>query len=131
MASIEVNEISLEVPEGSSVKEALEALGFEITMFPSDEGLFMPCQMGECLSCAVDIDGELRPACVSKVHEGMRIMTNTSSLTPRRIVGGFIGHRVGGVGTPWWLNGNYIEVACFTAGCNFVVLSVRTGSSPT
>ncbi len=119
MASIEVNGISVEVPEGSFVKEALEALGFEIAMFPSDEGVFMPCQTGGCLSCAVDIDGELRPACVSKVHEGMRIKMDASRLTPRRIVGGFMGHHVGGVGTPWWLKGDYIEVACFTAGCNF------------
>jgi pyruvate formate lyase activating enzyme len=100
MASIEVNGISAEVPEGSSVKDALVALGFEITMFPSDEGLFMPCQTGGCLSCAVDVDGELQRACVSKVHEGMRIRTNPGDLTPRRIVGGFMGHHVGGVGTP-------------------------------
>jgi pyruvate formate lyase activating enzyme len=30
-----------------------------------------------------------------------------------------MGHHVGGVGTPWWIKGDYIEVACFTAGCNF------------
>jgi pyruvate formate lyase activating enzyme len=30
-----------------------------------------------------------------------------------------MGHHVGGVGTPWWLKGQYIEVACFAAGCNF------------
>jgi pyruvate formate lyase activating enzyme len=119
MASIEINGIAVEVPEGSSIKETLEALDFEITIFPSDEGLFMPCQTGGCWSCAVDIDGELRPACVSKVQQGMKVKTSASNLTPRRIVGGFMGHRVGGVGTPWWLKGDYIEVACFTAGCNF------------
>jgi pyruvate formate lyase activating enzyme len=119
MISIEFDGIAVEVPEGSSVKEALEALGFQITMFPSDPGIFMPCQTGGCWSCAVNIDGELWPACVSKVQQEMRIKTDASSLTPRRIVGGFMGHHVGGVGTPWWLKGDYIEVACFAAGCNF------------
>lgn len=39
---------------------------------------------------------------------------------PLRIVGGFTGHSVGGVGTPYQLKGyRYIEVACFAAGCNF------------
>jgi pyruvate formate lyase activating enzyme len=38
----------------------------------------------------------------------------------RRLVGGFMAHGVGGVGTPWRLKGRgYIEVACFTGGCNF------------
>gem|GEM_PF-5972862 len=41
--------------------------------------------------------------------------------TPRRIVSGFMGHTVGGVGTPWHLEGvYYIEVACFASGCNFI-----------
>jgi pyruvate formate lyase activating enzyme len=109
----------LEVPEGTSIKQLLEDLGFQITMFSSDPGLFMPCQMGGCWSCALDIDGALRPACVSTVQNGMKIKTDASSLTPMRPVGGFMGHRVGGVGTPWWLKGEYVEVACFTAGCNF------------
>jgi pyruvate formate lyase activating enzyme len=50
---------------------------------------------------------------------GMKIKTNLGNSTPKRIVGGFIGHHIGGVGTPWWIKGDYIEVACFTAGCNF------------
>jgi len=103
------------------VKDALEMLGFEITMFPSPEALFMPCQTGGCWSCSLDIDGQLKPACISKVFQGMKIKTDASSLTPHRVVGGFMGHKVGGVGTPWWLksDGGFIEVACFTAGCNF------------
>jgi len=121
MISIEVDGKSAEVPEGCSVKEALQILGFEITMFPSTEALFMPCQTGGCGSCALDIDGQLTPACISKVHQGMKIKTDASSLTPRRVVGGFMAHKVGGVGTPWWIKseGGFIEVACFTSGCNF------------
>jgi pyruvate formate lyase activating enzyme len=49
----------------------------------------------------------------------MRIKTDVNGHPPRRLVGGFMGHHVGGVGTPWWLKGEWIEVACFTAGCNF------------
>jgi pyruvate formate lyase activating enzyme len=119
MASIEVNGRLVEVPDGCSIKEALEALGIEITMFPSDEGHFMPCQTGGCWACAVDVDGKLQPACVSAVRPEMRIKTDVSGFAPRRIAGGFMGHHVGGVGTPWWLKGEYIEVACFMAGCNF------------
>ncbi len=119
MALIEVDGQSMEVLEGTSIRQVLEALGFQITMLPSDPGLFMPCQTGGCWSCALDIDGELRPACVSTVQHGMRIKTDACSLIPMRQVGGFMGHHVGGVGTPWWLKGDYIEVACFTAGCNF------------
>ena len=71
------------MPEGCSVKEALEMLGFEINMFPSPEALFMPCQTGGCWSCSLDIDGQLKPACSSKVYQGMKIKTDASSLTPR------------------------------------------------
>jgi pyruvate formate lyase activating enzyme len=119
MASVEVDGKTVEVPDGSSIKEALEAMGIEVTMFPSSEGHFMPCQTGGCWACAVNVDGELQPACVSAVRPGMRIKTDVSGHPPRRLVGGFMGHHVGGVGTPWWIKGDWIEVACFTAGCNF------------
>jgi pyruvate formate lyase activating enzyme len=52
MVLIEVDGKSTEVLEGTSIKQVLEALGFQITMFPSDPGLFMPCQTGGCWSCA-------------------------------------------------------------------------------
>jgi pyruvate formate lyase activating enzyme len=50
----------------------------------------------------------------------MTIRTDPSDLVPKRLVGGFMGHGAGGVGTPWNLKGRYIEAACFTAGCNFL-----------
>jgi pyruvate formate lyase activating enzyme len=68
MVSIEVNGKSADVPEGSSIEGALDLLGFDITMFPSDGGLFMPCKTGGCWTCNVNVDGELCPACVSKVR---------------------------------------------------------------
>jgi pyruvate formate lyase activating enzyme len=119
MAAIEVDGTRLEVPEGMPLIDALASQGYSISRFPGDPGLFMPCRTGGCWACAVEADGRLRPACVLTVREGMTIRTNPSELVPRRLVGGFMGHGVGGVGTPWQLKGRYIEAACFTAGCNF------------
>ena len=112
MISIEVDRRRIEVPVGFSVKEALESLGYNITMHPADKGLFMPCQVGGCWACALEIDGEVRPACSTQVQEGMRIKTGAPRGTPQRMVAGFMGHKVGGVGTPWWLESGlgFIEV---------------------
>jgi pyruvate formate lyase activating enzyme len=119
MVFVEVDGMPVDVPAGTPVKEVLEALGVHFVAFPSERGIFMPCQTGGCWSCSLDIDGELRPICISDAQEGMRIKTDAAGLTPKRLVGGFIAHRVGGVGTPWWLDGKCVEVACFTGGCNF------------
>jgi len=120
MAAIEVDGSRLEVPEGTLLINALASHGCSISKFPSDPGLFMPCRTGGCWACAVEADGRLMPACVLTVREGMTIRTNPSDLVPKRLVGGFMGHGAGGVGTPWQLKGRYIEAACFTAGCNFL-----------
>jgi pyruvate formate lyase activating enzyme len=120
MAVIEVDGIIHKIEDGMTVKQALEFLGYRINKFPEDQGLFMPCQTGGCWTCARDIDGNLSRACISKVRDGIRLTTNPKDFTPVRLVSGFMGHQVGGVGTPWWLKGRYIEIACFTAGCNFV-----------
>jgi len=82
----------------------------------------MPCETGGCWSCAVEIEGKLERACLTQVESGLTIKTSLpADYIPRRIVSGFSGHPVGGVGTPWWLKsaGKYIEVALFAAGCNF------------
>ncbi|MEW6215321.1 MAG: radical SAM protein [Nitrospirota bacterium] len=82
--------------------------------------MFVPCEVGGCWSCAVEVDREVRPSCVTAVRDGMKINTSIpEDYVPRRIVHGWMGHAVGGVGTPWWLKGHEaIEVACFAAGCN-------------
>jgi len=120
--TIHVDDKSLQVPSGITVKKALKLSGYRTIKFPEKEALFVPCGLGGCWSCAVLIDGEPRPACKALVRDGLCI--KTSSLEEhqlRRIVHGFSGHPVGGVGTPWWLKHahEYIEVACFAAGCNF------------
>ncbi len=90
--------------------------------YPEKGSLFAPCEIGGCWSCAVEVNGELKPACVTPIKEGLRIRTKLpGDYIPKRFVCGFNGHLVGGVGTPWWLKSGhgYIEVACFASGCNF------------
>ena len=110
------------VPKRITLRIALEILGYEFVRFPSDIGprrIYAPCETGGCYACAVLVDGVLMPLCHTAVREGMRISFDVSDVEPMRIVEGFIPHTVGGVGTPWWIKGEgYIEVACFSAGCN-------------
>ncbi len=106
------------VPDNITVKKALEIIGYKFSKIPEKDAIFSPCDVGGCWSCAVEIDGELRPSCVTPVRDGMVIRTEFE-YEPKRLVHGFSGHPVGGVGTPWWIKGiGYIEVACFACGCN-------------
>lgn len=118
---IDVDGQEVFVPELISLREALELLGYPVASGPSEEGIFAPCRVGGCWSCIVEVDGLAKRACVTPVKEGVKVKTSLpTSYVPRRIVHGFMGHTVGGVGTPWHLKGGrYIEVACFAAGCNF------------
>jgi pyruvate formate lyase activating enzyme len=121
--SIEVDGSAVQVPERISVKDALIELGYPISHLSDEPGLFAPCEVGGCWSCAVEIDGAVKPACRVGVKEGMRIRTELpQDYTLRRIILGFSGHSAGGVGTPWQekVKGNpIIEVVCFATGCNF------------
>jgi len=120
--TIQLNDESLKIPSDITVKKALQLSGYKVTKFPEKEGLFVPCELGGCWSCAVLIDGEPKPACKTLVRDGLHINTSLpEKYQPKRIIHGFTGHPVGGVGTPWRLKRvqTYIEVACFAAGCNF------------
>ena len=97
--SITVDGAIISVPERVTVKKALEMCGYEPCDFPGDGNLFSPCRTGGCWSCAVLVNGELMPCCVAAVKEGMNINTETE-VTPKRPVHGWMGHAVGGVGTP-------------------------------
>jgi len=101
---------SFEISEHITVKAALESLGYKV---------HAPCKSGGCFECAVIIDGVLKQSCITPVYDGMKIDTETSQVTPLRIVSGFQGHMVGGVGTPHQLKKLHrvIEVACFGHGC--------------
>jgi pyruvate formate lyase activating enzyme len=119
--TIRVNGGKAEVPARTTVMEALKQLGYRFSPLPEKDTIHAPCMVGGCWSCAVLVDGELRPSCVTPVREAMNIETEIpSGVETLRLVHGFMGHTVGGVGTPWWLKGlsRYIEVACFACGCN-------------
>lgn len=118
-----VNTQKVHTPGRQTVLQVLHSLGFKITQYPMNDSFFAPCRTGGCYSCAVLIDGELKPSCITPVHEGMVINTQIRNQTPIRIVSGFQGHYVGGVGTPKDLIPRnpmgYLEVACFASGCLF------------
>ncbi len=123
---IRVNGESFEVPERITVKRALELLGYKFGMFPGEGDFFTPCQTGGCYSCAVIIDGKLRPPCHTPIKQNIEIITEVdyTEIPQLRIVSGYMAHSVGGVGTPYWLKpslfspSRYIEVAVFSHGCN-------------
>ena len=120
--TIEINGKSTAVPEQISVKDALIEAGYQLAVSHREPGLFAPCEVGGCGSCAVEIDGVVKLACRTMVREGMRIGTELpEGYVPRRIVVNFQGHSMGGVGTPRQSQGNngfYLEAVCFTGGCN-------------
>ncbi|MCW3133529.1 MAG: radical SAM protein [Methanophagales archaeon] len=132
---IKVNHERYEVPGGITVLRALELIGFTTLPFKDEKGMWelseteilAPCRTGGCWSCAVIINGNLKPSCVTPAEEGMEIITDKDAIEkkePKRVVSGFQGHAVGGVGTPYWikprtlgLGFRFIEVACFSHGC--------------
>lgn len=119
---IVIDGASHEVLERITVLRALELAGLEVSELPGRGDIFAPCRTGGCWACAVLIDGKLRPSCITPVTEGMVITTGTVGVAPLRLVSGFHGHSVGGVGTPHRLKPKglafgYIEVACFAHGC--------------
>lgn len=125
LVRIKIDERSFEVPERITLLKALELAGYRIGKLPGENKIFAPCRTGGCWSCAALIDKELKPGCITPVSEGMRIFTGRKVISKagvRRLVSGFHGHSVGGVGTPYWLKpkglaSGYIEVACFAHGC--------------
>jgi len=116
-----INGQQMDVQSHQSVLQVLESLGFQITSYPDKRSIFAPCRTGGCYSCAVQIDGELKPSCITPIREGTVVDTQIDGLTPKRVVSGFQGHHVGGVGTPKDLISSsplgYLEVACFASGC--------------
>ena len=83
--------------------------------------IFAPCEVGGCYSCAVEVDGEIKPSCVTAIKDGMEVKTELpEDYAPKRLVHGWMGHPVGGVGTPWYLKKvhGYVKAAAFACGCN-------------
>ncbi len=119
LVTLVLNGQPVKVPERVTLLAALEQLGYKVGTFPGEGDLTAPCRTGGCWVCAVQVDGELRPSCITPVKPGMVVET-APALPPRRLVEGFSGHMVGGVGTPWEAKASrrgWLEVACFAAGC--------------
>ena len=110
------------VPEKVTLKKALETLGYQFTKI-MDDGIFVPCEVGGCWSCVVKIDGEFVRSCVTEVREGMKVEIQFQDNIPKRLIYNYSPHPAGGVGTPLEIKlnsgGRFIELVCFTCGCNF------------
>jgi len=119
---INIDGTDFAVPERITIKRALQLLGLEFSRFPESGSIFAPCETGGCFACAMIIDGEVAPSCVTPVNDDMSISLELpEGYIPLRRVSSFMPHPVGGVGTPWWVkksDEHFIEVACFTHGCN-------------
>jgi len=109
-----------------TVLQVLETLEYQFTYFPvlnKTNVIFAPCRTGGCYSCAVKINGEIKQSCITPIEDNMVIETDLRDATPKRVVTGFQGHFVGGVGTPKDIDPpsrlGFLEVACFSSGCVF------------
>ncbi|MDY6842840.1 MAG: radical SAM protein [Thermodesulfobacteriota bacterium] len=120
--TIEIDGSRVQVPEKISVKEALRKIGYTVSAIPAENALFTPCGVGACSSCAMEVNGKIQPTCVTAIEEGMTIKTQLPhEYTPRILVVDFMGHPVGGVGTPWQARREksvFVEAVCLAAGCN-------------
>jgi pyruvate formate lyase activating enzyme len=109
------------VLENQTILNVLETLGYETSSYPQEEKIFAPCKTGGCWSCSVLVNGELKPSCTTPIEDGMEIITDVEKTIPQRVVTGFQGHHIGGVGTPKNIEATsplgYLEVACFASGC--------------
>ena len=117
---ININGKEAWVPKKITVKKALELHGCKFSRYPG-EGIFAPCEVGGCWACTVKINGKDVRSCITPVQEGMVIYTSATIYIPKRLICGFAPHAAGGVGTPLSLKGlkEFVELVCFTCGCNF------------
>jgi len=97
---------AFEIPSRITILRALELLGYEASRLPGGSDIFAPCRTGGCWACAVVVDGELKPSCMTPARDGVAIQTRKGTIEgfpALRRISGFQGHTVGGVGTPYWL----------------------------
>lgn len=118
--SITIDGIGYKVPEGITIKDALKICGYSVGIYSGEGKICAPCGSGGCWACAVIVDGETTRACITGVKNEMKISTDTSKVTPLRIIHGPEPHSVGGKATPWYegKGTRYVEVAIWAAGCN-------------
>jgi formate dehydrogenase major subunit len=83
MPRLHIDDTPHDLPEGSGLLTALQALGIAVPHLCHDERL---PPAGVCRLCMVQIEGEKRPvpACAVTVREGMRVYTRTPQLQAHR-----------------------------------------------
>lgn len=83
MANITINNMKVEVPEGTTILDAAKKIGIKIPTLCYLENVQDP---GSCRMCVVEIEGAktLQPSCVTRVSEGMKIHTNTKKVRDAR-----------------------------------------------
>ena len=83
MVTLKINDISVTVPEGTTVLEAARSAGFNI---PSLCFLKDINEIGACRICVVEVKGarSLVASCVYPVSEGMEVYTNTEKVQHSR-----------------------------------------------
>ena len=83
MVNLKINDISVTVPEGTSVLEAARNAGIKI---PSLCFLKDVNEIGACRICVVEVKGakSLVASCVYPVSEGMEVYTNTEKVRHSR-----------------------------------------------
>jgi len=76
MIKLKINEIDVEVEEGTTVLQACEIAGFEIPRFCYHEKLSIA---GNCRMCLVEMEKSAKPiaSCAMPASDGMNIKTNT------------------------------------------------------
>ena len=83
MENITINNMKVEVPEGTTILDAAKKIGIKIPTLCYLENVQDP---GSCRMCVVEIEGAktLQPSCVTRVSEGMKIHTNTKQVRDAR-----------------------------------------------
>jgi len=83
MIKLKINEIDVEVGEGTTVLQACEIAGFEIPRFCYHEKLSIA---GNCRMCLVELEKSPKPiaSCAMPAADGMNIKTNTQLVEKAR-----------------------------------------------
>ena len=83
MVNVKINDIAVQVPEGSTILEAAKVAGVKIPTLCYLKGINA---IGACRVCLVEVKGArgLCAACVYPVNEGMEVYTNTHKVMESR-----------------------------------------------
>ena len=83
MVNLKINNISVSVPEGTTILEAAKSIGINIPTLCYMKGIN---EIGACRICVVEVKGARSnvAACVYPVNEGMEVFTNTPKIRQER-----------------------------------------------